>query len=85
MWALQRFGIRLVDSVMARAALARDETGSAPEWVLDVEAVTEAQVRSRSAAQTVADPQRSWCLIIWHGHCVAQRAFVPAAICCARM
>jgi hypothetical protein len=44
MWALQRFGIRLVDSVMARAALALDGVDLAPEWVLDVEAVTEAQV-----------------------------------------
>jgi hypothetical protein len=45
MWALQRFGIRLVDSVMARAALARDGADVPPEWVLDVPAVTETQVR----------------------------------------
>ena len=44
MWALQRFGIRQVDSVMARAALAGDDAELAPDWVLDVEAVTEAQV-----------------------------------------
>lgn len=44
MWALQRFGIRTVDSVMARAALVRDNADVPPEWVLDVDAVTDTQV-----------------------------------------
>lgn len=45
---IHRFGIRLVDSLMARAtstAAAEEGDGwAAPEWVLDVRAVTEAQV-----------------------------------------
>jgi hypothetical protein len=44
MWALNRFGVRLVDSVMARAALVADEGEATPEWVLHVGAVTDAQV-----------------------------------------
>lgn len=43
-WAMQLFGLRQVDSVVARAALYRDEADVAPEWVLDVDAVTETQV-----------------------------------------
>lgn len=52
MWALQRFGIKLVDSVMARAALARDGAELPPEWVLDVEAVTETQVKASAERAT---------------------------------
>ncbi len=47
MWALQRFGIRQVDSVTARAALARDEVDAPSEWVLEVDAVAETQVWCR--------------------------------------
>jgi hypothetical protein len=43
---MQLFGLRQVDSVVARAALYRDEADVAPEWVLDVDAVTETQVGS---------------------------------------
>jgi hypothetical protein len=46
MWALHRFGVRQVDSVMARAALVADEGEATPEWVLHVGAVTDAQVRA---------------------------------------
>jgi hypothetical protein len=45
MWSLHRFGVGLVDSVMARAALAADEGEATPDWVLHVGAVTDAQVR----------------------------------------
>jgi hypothetical protein len=44
MWVMQRFGIQQVDSVVARAALARDEADLPPEWVLEVDAVTDMQV-----------------------------------------
>lgn len=44
MWAMHRFGVHLVDSVMARAALVSDEGEVPPEWVLHVGAVTDAQV-----------------------------------------
>lgn len=44
MWALHRFGVHLIDSVMARAALVSDEGEVPPEWVLHVGAVTDAQV-----------------------------------------
>jgi len=51
-WTLHRCGIRLVDSIMTRAAnlkAAEERVAAgggwvAPEWVLDVRAVTEAQV-----------------------------------------
>jgi hypothetical protein len=51
MWAMQRFGIQQVDSVVARAALARDEADLPPEWVLELDAVTDMQVR------TIGQPQ----------------------------
>lgn len=53
-WAMQMFGLRQVDSVAARAALAKDESDVAPEWVLEVDAVTEAQVRAGAVAERVA-------------------------------
>ncbi|KAI8469832.1 MAG: hypothetical protein J3K34DRAFT_511818 [Monoraphidium minutum] len=57
-WVLHRFGIRLVDSVMERAsatALAEEgDAWAAPDWVLDVRAATEAQVRSGAVAERVA-------------------------------
>lgn len=52
---MQLFGLRQVDSVAARAVLARDEADVAPEWVLEVDAVTEAQVCGTSIKQ---GPQR---------------------------
>ncbi|WIA30633.1 hypothetical protein OEZ86_000711 [Tetradesmus obliquus] len=54
MWALHRFGVRLVDSVMARAALVADEGEATPEWVLHVGAITDAQIRSGAVAERVA-------------------------------
>eukprot|EP00775_Hariotina_reticulata_P008243 gene8243-8433_t len=53
-WALNRFGIHLLDSVMARAALVTDEGDVAPEWVLHVADVTEAQVRAGAVVERVA-------------------------------
>jgi hypothetical protein len=43
-WAMQLLGLRQVESAVARAASYRDEADVAPEWVLDVDAVTETQV-----------------------------------------
>jgi hypothetical protein len=54
MWALHRFGVRLVDSVMARAALVADEGEATPEWVLHVGAVTDAQVGHKLHSRDVS-------------------------------
>lgn len=60
MWALQRFGIRQVDSVTARAALARDEADAPSEWVLEVDAVAETQVgRSMCVHVQISDLDRT--------------------------
>lgn len=57
---MQLFGLRQVDSVAARAALARDEADMALEWVLEVDAVTEAQVCGTSTGAVAALQQRDW-------------------------
>lgn len=72
MWALRRFGIRQVDSVMARAALVRDEADVPPEWGLDVEAVTDAQV-NRNA------PTAYPCIRLWSVGPTQQSVWLPAA------
>jgi hypothetical protein len=49
--------MRRVDSLMSRAAgsaAAEEGEWAAPEWVLDVPAVTEARVRSGAVAERVA-------------------------------
>lgn len=59
---MQLFGLRQVDSVAARAALARDEADVAPEWVLEVDPVTEAQVCGTltGAAAALQQLDRCW-------------------------
>jgi len=72
MWALRRFGIRQVDSVIARAALVRDEADVPPEWGLDVEAVTDAQVNPNA-------PTAYPYIRLWDVGPTGQSVWLPAA------
>lgn len=49
-WALQHLGIQLCDSAAARSASGADDSELPVQWVLQVGAVTEAQVRDASSS-----------------------------------